>query len=856
MIFFIGNDGTVIKSFPSPVYQGSVNANNIYIIAPFAENLTVTVAFRLPNGIITERFVMTPVNEIAGVTDEKTGKVYSGWQFSLPNTLTKYFGTVKAQFYFYAGNGVLVASSSTDFQVGRGVPDILPEEPSADVYAAILSNISALQQQLNNGAYPARAIYAWNSTYSYGANEITYFPDVGLFGALVKSKAADNLNHPPYNEAGELNSQYWEALLYFTSEGKAAIFWGFNQPADITDLEKAVTFEPIAIDEENVVLPYKEGYYIVATKPFTDGGTTYQPGVYVDMLGTRTQLTMKGEPGEGIDGNGTYPNMTVGTATKAINDEQGNNIANQFGVVTSDIEGLREDILNESHFRGMFTSVEALREAYPTATPNDFAWIVGGNIWIYTNGAWTDSGYPTPANAASLSNATPLMDGTGASGTSTEASRADHRHPSDTSKASVTALNTEAIARQEGDNKNYYNLGAYDTYVSNGDGTQNVPRKTGIRRYSGSDVEKVTAYTYTNIDYFQIQKPEAYGGYNTFSAIPIITNKYVVFNKQGDFDNVNSINTINGQAQKGYFWIGFAKGTTLEQAQQAIDGLIVQYKLASEYQYTEQVIENQPIRFLPLAGELELYEEWRKGLNLINDWAIYDYSGMQFNTTNGNVFVAKITDGDPYFRTKVLNNLPAGTYTLSVSDPSVEIWVWNDTTLINTKNTFVKSSGEESFHIELENFTIGNTYALDLMLVRGSHPYPYEPYNGGIVREKDLESLKQPLFYGLTPSFRENEFGHGLSNTFFNNQFNRLPIVDEEFFVNGDIYDLNNGQTDILNSFFAAYKVTAVGSNQTTARLIDYTLTRGVQGPKGETGDSGATYSLNGTVLTITFNTD
>lgn len=102
---------------------------------------------------------------------------------------------------------MLVASSSTDFQVGRGVPDILPEEPSADVYAAILSNISALQQQLNNGAFAARAIYAWNSAYSYGANEITYFPDVGLFGALVKSKVVDNLNHPPYNEAGELKAE-------------------------------------------------------------------------------------------------------------------------------------------------------------------------------------------------------------------------------------------------------------------------------------------------------------------------------------------------------------------------------------------------------------------------------------------------------------------------------------------------------------------------------------------------------------------------------------------------------------------------------------------------------------------------
>lgn len=236
MIFFIGNDGTIIKSFPSPVYQGSVNANNVYVIAPFAENLSVTVAFKLPNGILTERFVMTPVNEIAGVTDEKTGKVYSGWQFAMPNTLTKYFGTVKAQFFFYAPNGAIVASASTDFQVGKGVPDILPDEPSADVYAAILSNIAALQQQLNNGEYPARSIYAWNSAYSYGANEITYYPDVGLFGAFVKSKTTDNLNHPPYDENGQLNSQYWEVVLDFNQLNKAIVIWGFNEAVDISEL--------------------------------------------------------------------------------------------------------------------------------------------------------------------------------------------------------------------------------------------------------------------------------------------------------------------------------------------------------------------------------------------------------------------------------------------------------------------------------------------------------------------------------------------------------------------------------------------------------------------------------------------
>lgn len=238
MIFFMANDGTVIKSFPSPVNQGSVNANNFYVVAPFAANASVTVAFKLPNGVWTKRFVMTPVNEISGIVDKKSGKTYSGWSYTMPNEITRYYGNVTAQFFFYAAQtGVVVASSAVNFQVARGVPEILPEEPSADVYAAILSNIAALQEQLNNGAFAARAIYAWNSAYSYNANEITYYPDVGLFGAFVKSKVADNLNHPPYNESGQLNSQYWDVVLDFNQLNKAIVIWGFNEAVDISDLE-------------------------------------------------------------------------------------------------------------------------------------------------------------------------------------------------------------------------------------------------------------------------------------------------------------------------------------------------------------------------------------------------------------------------------------------------------------------------------------------------------------------------------------------------------------------------------------------------------------------------------------------
>lgn len=131
---------------------------------------------------------------------------------------------------------------------------------------------------------------------------------------------------------------------------------------------------------------------------------------------------------------GTYPEMTAGNSIKAENDGTGNNIANQFSEVTSDIRELREDINTESHFRGMFESVAALQTAFPTATPNDYAYIVGGNIYIWQNSAWTDSGKPSPNTAVPASNTTPLMDGNGSVGVSSAYARGDHRHPQDSTK--------------------------------------------------------------------------------------------------------------------------------------------------------------------------------------------------------------------------------------------------------------------------------------------------------------------------------------------------------------------------------------------------------------------------------------
>ena len=219
MIFFVGNGGTIVKGLPEPVYQGAANANTVYLVAPFASNGTVTVAFQLPNGTAAAPAQMTAQGEISGITDEN-GNAYSGWLYDLPNAVTALYGVVTAQFYFYNAQGKITASSATSFTVGRGVPAVLPDEPSEDVYEQILSNIAALQTDLNNGFYAARAIYAWNSTYTYGANEITYYP-VGTYGAFVKSVQANNTGNTPYVD-GAVNSAYWEEVLNFDAAIAAA----------------------------------------------------------------------------------------------------------------------------------------------------------------------------------------------------------------------------------------------------------------------------------------------------------------------------------------------------------------------------------------------------------------------------------------------------------------------------------------------------------------------------------------------------------------------------------------------------------------------------------------------------------
>ena len=146
MIFFANNDGTIVYSQPSPVHQGGANTNNVYLFAPFATNSSVTVGFLLPDGSIFPRegpALMTWRGQIP-YTDEN-GNLLSGWVYSMPNTVLQRHGVVTVQFLYYNAVGEIVASSSTSFNVEKGVPVILPAAPSQTIYQQILRAIAQLQ---------------------------------------------------------------------------------------------------------------------------------------------------------------------------------------------------------------------------------------------------------------------------------------------------------------------------------------------------------------------------------------------------------------------------------------------------------------------------------------------------------------------------------------------------------------------------------------------------------------------------------------------------------------------------------------------------------------------------------------
>lgn len=197
MLIMTDSKGNVVKSVPENIYQGSNNANSIALIAPFSANAQLTVAFRLPNGVLTEPRLATPYGQIPS---EYSG--FNAWTINVDETLTTLYGQVDFQFKALV-NGITVATFGGTFTVQRGVAPILPATPSQTIYNQILDYISSIQQDIVNGWLESKAILPFDATFTYSINALVY--DNKQF---YKSKIQNNLGN------ALTDNESWEQLTF------------------------------------------------------------------------------------------------------------------------------------------------------------------------------------------------------------------------------------------------------------------------------------------------------------------------------------------------------------------------------------------------------------------------------------------------------------------------------------------------------------------------------------------------------------------------------------------------------------------------------------------------------------------
>ena len=124
------------------------------------------------------------------------------------------------------------------------------------------------------------------------------------------------------------------------------------------------------------------------------------------------------------------------------------------------VDGIRNDIINEAHFRGWFATNAELQET--PADINDYAYSAeSGTVWRYNGAAWEDTGEPVPDKATPLSDSTPIQDGTASPGMAGTAARGDHVHPTDTSRASNTEFQQHVTNKQNPHGVTATQIGAY-----------------------------------------------------------------------------------------------------------------------------------------------------------------------------------------------------------------------------------------------------------------------------------------------------------------------------------------------------------------------------------------------------------
>ena len=218
MIITAKADGTLIKTVPDRVYQGSNNADTIIVIAPIIQTAVMNIRFKKPQiNEYTPNFLMTPAN--ANISSDLGVSV---WTYSIKSELTQYYGTVQAQFSATV-NGSIVSSGQFTFEVEKGVEVVLPDPAQPNrTYDDIYNYLQNMATKIFiNGELQAKAILPYDATFKYGLGA-TLFDNGRFYTSLV----ANNQNN------ALTDTTKWQETRFYTKSETDTI---------IADMELAIS---------------------------------------------------------------------------------------------------------------------------------------------------------------------------------------------------------------------------------------------------------------------------------------------------------------------------------------------------------------------------------------------------------------------------------------------------------------------------------------------------------------------------------------------------------------------------------------------------------------------------------------
>lgn len=158
------NGNLQAPTIPENIYQGSNKANSIVFLSPLAQSNTATIMFRLPSGLLTPEYLMNTYDDVPSQYN------LNAWVRDIDSDITALYGTVTYQIKLTNANGTIVTSVAGTFNVLRGVAPLPSTTPSTTNWTEILSYLSQINSDIENGWLVSKGILPYDANFAYPLN--------------------------------------------------------------------------------------------------------------------------------------------------------------------------------------------------------------------------------------------------------------------------------------------------------------------------------------------------------------------------------------------------------------------------------------------------------------------------------------------------------------------------------------------------------------------------------------------------------------------------------------------------------------------------------------------------------------